>query len=155
MDKFLNEADLRGRIESGEVDPEVLENLIEAVRKSEKSNVDTVNTVENDVMKKLHPEKTSKNKNKKRKGGDVQTKEDKPKESNRMSLDDLFDIPMDGLDTGDDEKKKGKKKSSSKFSGSSSSNSSNSNAKKSNKKAKEVDSPSPPEDGRKGLLDEI
>ena len=27
---FLNEADLRGRIESGEVDPEVLENLIEA-----------------------------------------------------------------------------------------------------------------------------
>ena len=155
VDKFLNEADLRGRIESGEVDPEVLENLIEAVRKSEKSNVDTVNTVENDVMKKLHPEKTSKNKNKKRKGGDVQTKEDKPKESNPMSLDDLFDIPMDGLDTGDDEKKKGKKKSSSKFSGSSSSNSSNSNAKKSNKKAKEVDSPSPPEDGRKGLLDEI
>ena len=71
-----------------------------------------------------------------------------------MSLDDLFDIPMDGLDTGDDEKK-GKKKSSSEFSGSSSSNSSNSNAKKSNKKAKEVDSPSPPEDGRKGLLDEI
>ena len=155
VDKFLNEADLRGRIESGEVDPEVLENLIEAVRKSEKSNVDTVNTVENDVMKKLHPEKKSKNKNKKRKGGDVQTKEDKPKESNPMSLDDLFDIPMDGLDTGDDEKKKGKKKSSSKFSGSSSSNSSNSNAKKSNKKAKEVDSPSPPEDGRKGLLDEI
>ena len=110
VDKFLNEADLRGRIESGEVDPEVLENLIEAVRKSEKSNVDTVNTVENDVMKKLHPEKTSKNKNKKRKDGDVQTKEDKPKESNPMSLDDLFDIPMDGLDTGDDEKKKGKKK---------------------------------------------
>ena len=155
VDKFLNEADLRGRIESGEVDPEVLENLIEAVRKSEKSNVDTVNTVENDVMKKLHPEKKSKNKNKKRKDDDVQTKEDKPKESNPMSLDDLFDIPMDGLDTGDDEKKKGKKKSSSEFSGSSSSNSSNSNAKKSNKKAKEVDSPSPPEDGRKGLLDEI
>ena len=55
VDKFLNEADLRGRIESGEVDPEVLENLIEAIRKSEKSNVDTVNTVENDVMKKLTP----------------------------------------------------------------------------------------------------
>ena len=68
VDKFLNEADLRGRIESGEVDPEVLENLIEAVQQSEKSNIDTVNTVENDVMKKLHPEKTSKNKNKKKIG---------------------------------------------------------------------------------------
>ena len=62
VDKFLNEADLRGRIESGEVDPEVLENLIEAVQQSEKSNIDTVNTIENDVMKKLHPAKKAKKK---------------------------------------------------------------------------------------------
>ena len=107
VDKFLNEADLRGRIESGEVDPEVLENLIEAVQQSEKSNIDTVNTVENDVMKKLHPAKKAKKKlsaNKKNSDADdVQEEGEKPKESHPMSLDDLFDIPTDGLDTGDDD----------------------------------------------------
>ena len=178
VDKFLNEADLRGRIESGEVDPEVLENLIEAVQQSEKSNIDTVNTVENDVMKKLHPAKKAKKKssaNKKNSDADdVQEEGEKPKESHPMSLDDLFDIPMDGLDTGDDDDdnetgtKKSKKKSiisSKNRSTSSSSSSSKKNAKKSSggdmkkaKKGKEeekVDSPSPPEDGKKGLLDEI
>ena len=178
VDKFLNEADLRGRIESGEVDPEVLENLIEAVQQSEKSNIDTVNTVENDVMKKLHPAKKAKKKssaNKKNSDADdVQEEGEKPKESHPMSLDDLFDIPTDGLDTGDDDDdnetgtKKSKKKSiisSKNRSTSSSSSSSKKNAKKSSggdmkkaKKGKEeekVDSPSPPEDGKKGLLDEI
>jgi hypothetical protein len=178
VDKFLNEADLRGRIESGEVDPEVLENLIEAVQQSEKSNIDTVNTVENDVMKKLHPAKKAKKKssaNKKNSNADdVQEEGEKPKESHPMSLDDLFDIPTDGLDTGDDDDdnetgtKKSKKKSiisSKNRSTSSSSSSSKKNAKKSSggdmkkaKKGKEeekVDSPSPPEDGKKGLLDEI
>ena len=178
VDKFLNEADLRGRIESGEVDPEVLENLIEAVQQSEKSNIDTVNTVENDVMKKLHPAKKAKKKssaNKKNSDADdVQEEGEKPKESHPMSLDDLFDIPMDGLDTGDDDDdnetgtKKSKKKSiisSKNRSTSSSSSSSKKNAKKSSggdmkkaKKGKEeekVDLPSPPEDGKKGLLDEI
>ena len=177
VDKFLNEADLRGRIESGEVDPEVLENLIEAVQQSEKSNIDTVNTVENDVMKKLHPAKKAKKKSsaniKNSDADDVQEGE-KPKESHPMSLDDLFDIPTDGLDTGDDDDdnetrtKKSKKKSiisSKNRSTSSSSSSSKKNAKKSSggdmkkaKKGKEeekVDSPSPPEDGKKGLLDEI
>ncbi|CAL6376898.1 unnamed protein product [Bathycoccus prasinos] len=178
VDKFLNEADLRGRIESGEVDPEVLENLIEAVQQSEKSNIDTVNTIENDVMKKLHPAKKAKKKssaNKKNSDADdVQEEGEKPKESHPMSLDDLFDIPMDGLDTGDDDDdnetgtKKSKKKSiisSKNRSTSSSSSSSKKNAKKSRggdmkkaKKGKEeekVDLPSPPEDGKKGLLDEI
>ncbi|CAL6357840.1 unnamed protein product [Bathycoccus prasinos] len=178
VDKFLNEADLRGRIESGEVDPEVLENLIEAVQQSEKSNIDTVNTIENDVMKKLHPAKKAKKKssaNKKNSDADdVQEEGEKPKESHPMSLDDLFDIPMDGLDTGDDDDdnetgtKKSKKKSiisSKNRSTSSSSSSSKKNAKKSSggdmkkaKKGKEeekVDLPSPPEDGKKGLLDEI
>ena len=178
VDKFLNEADLRGRIESGEVDPEVLENLIEAVQQSKKSNIDTVNTVENDVMKKLHPAKKAKKKssaNKKNSDADdVQEEGEKPKESHPMSLDDLFDIPTDGLDTGDDDDdnetgtKKSKKKSiisSKNRSTSSSSSSSKKNAKKSSggdmkkaKKGKEeekVDSPSPPEDGKKGLLDEI
>ena len=178
VDKFLNEADLRGRIESGEVDPEVLENLIEAVQQSEKSNIDTVNTVANDVMKKLHPAKKAKKKssaNKKNSDADdVQEEGEKPKESHPMSLDDLFDIPTDGLDTGDDDDdnetgtKKSKKKSiisSKNRSTSSSSSSSKKNAKKSSggdmkkaKKGKEeekVDSPSPPEDGKKGLLDEI
>ena len=178
VDKFLNEADLRGRIESGEVDPEVLENLIEAVQQSEKSNIDTVNTVENDVMKKLHPAKKAKKKssaNKKNSDADdVQEEGEKPKESHPMSLDDLFDIPTDGLDTGDDDDdnetgtKKSKKKSiisSKNRSTSSSSSSSKKNAKKSSggdmkkaKKGKEeekVDLPSPPEDGKKGLLDEI
>ena len=178
VDKFLNEADLRGRIESGEVDPEVLENLIEAVQQSEKSNIDTVNTVENDVMKKLHPAKKAKKKssaNKKNSDADdVQEEGEKPKESHPMSLDDLFDIPTDGLDTGDDDDdnetgtKKSKIKSiisSKNRSTSSSSSSSKKNAKKSSggdmkkaKKGKEeekVDSPSPPEDGKKGLLDEI
>lgn len=178
VDKFLNEADLRGRIESGEVDPEVLENLIEAVQQSEKSNIDTVNTVENDVMKKLHPAKKAKKKssaNKKNSDADdVQEEGEKPKESHPMSLDDLFDIPTDGLDTGDDDDdnetrtKKSKKKNSisnKNRSTSSSSSSSKKNAKKSSggdmkkaKKGKEeekVDSPSPPEDGKKGLLDEI
>ena len=178
VDKFLNEADLRGRIESGEVDPEVLENLIEAVQQSENSNIDTVNTVENDVMKKLHPAKKAKKKssaNKKNSDADdVQEEGEKPKESHPMSLDDLFDIPTDGLDTGDDDDdnetgtKKSKKKSiisSKNRSTSSSSSSSKKNAKKSSggdmkkaKKGKEeekVDSPSPPEDGKKGLLDEI
>ena len=178
VDKFLNEADLRGRIESGEVDPEVLENLIEAVQQSEKSNIDTVNTVENDVMKKLHPAKKAKKKssaNKKNSDADdVQEEGEKPKESHPMSLDDLFDIPTDGLDTGDDDDdnetgtKKSKKESiisSKNRSTSSSSSSSKKNAKKSSggdmkkaKKGKEeekVDSPSPPEDGKKGLLDEI
>ena len=177
VDKFLNEADLRGRIESGEVDPEVLENLIEAVQQSEKSNIDTVNTVENDVMKKLHPAKKAKKKssaNKKNSDADdVQEEGEKPKESHPMSLDDLFDIPTDGLDTGDDDDdnetgtKKSKKKNiiSSKNRSTSSSSSSKKNAKKSSggdmkkaKKGKEeekVDSPSPPEDGKKGLLDEI
>ena len=178
VDKFLNEADLRGRIESGEVDPEVLENLIEAVQQSENSNIDTVNTVENDVMKKLHPAKKAKKKssaNKKNSNADdVQEEGEKPKESHPMSLDDLFDIPTDGLDTGDDDDdnetgtKKSKKKSiisSKNRSTSSSSSSSKKNAKKSSggdmkkaKKGKEeekVDSPSPPEDGKKGLLDEI
>lgn len=178
VDKFLNEADLRGRIESGEVDPEVLENLIEAVQQSEKSNIDTVNTVENDVMKKLHPAKKAKKKssaNKKNSDADdVQEEGEKPKESHPMSLDDLFDIPTDGLDTGgdDDDNETGTKKSKKKSiissknrSTSSSSSSSKKNAKKSSggdmkkaKKGKEeekVDSPSPPEDGKKGLLDEI
>lgn len=179
VDKFLNEADLRGRIESGEVDPEVLENLIEAVQQSEKSNIDTVNTVENDVMKKLHPAKKAKKKssaNKKNSNADdVQEEGEKPKESHPMSLDDLFDIPTDGLDTGgddDDDNETGTKKSKKKSiissknrSTSSSSSSSKKNAKKSSggdmkkaKKGKEeekVDSPSPPEDGKKGLLDEI
>ena len=178
VDKFLNEADLRGRIESGEVDPEVLKNLIEAVQQSKKSNIDTVNTVENDVMKKLHPAKKAKKKssaNKKNSDADdVQEEGEKPKESHPMSLDDLFDIPTDGLDTGDDDDdketgtKKIKKKSiisSKNRSTSSSSSSSKKNAKKSSggdmkkaKKGKEeekVDSPSPPEDGKKGLLDEI
>ncbi|CAL6389222.1 unnamed protein product [Bathycoccus prasinos] len=178
VDKFLNEADLRGRIESGEVDPEVLENLIEAVQQSEKSNIDTVNTIENDVMKKLHQAKKAKKKssaNKKNSDADdVQEEGEKPKESHPMSLDDLFDIPMDGLDTGDDDDdnetgtKKSKKKSiisSKNRSTSSSSSSSKKNAKKSSggdmkkaKKGKEeekVDLPSPPEDGKKGLLDEI
>ena len=178
VDKFLNEADLRGRIESGEVDPEVLKNLIEAVQQSKKSNIDTVNTVENDVMKKLHPAKKAKKKssaNKKNSDADdVQEEGEKPKESHPMSLDDLFDIPTDGLDTGDDDDdnetgtKKSKKKSiisSKNRSTSSSSSSSKKNAKKSSggdmkkaKKGKEeekVDSPSPPEDGKKGLLDEI
>ena len=177
VDKFLNEADLRGRIESGEVDPEVLENLIEAVQQSEKSNIDTVNTVENDVMKKLHPAKKAKKKssaNKKNSDADDVQEGEKPKESHPMSLDDLFDIPTDGLDTGDDDDdnetgtKKSKKKSiisSKNRSTSSSSSSSKKNAKKSSggdmkkaKKGKEeekVDSPSPPEDGKKGLLDEI
>ena len=178
VDKFLNEADLRGRIESGEVDPEVLENLIEAVQQSENSNIDTVNTVENDVMKKLHPAKKAKKKssaNKKNSDADdVQEEGEKPKESHPMSLDDLFDIPTDGLDTGgdDDDNETGTKKSKKKSiissknrSTSSSSSSSKKNAKKSSggdmkkaKKGKEeekVDSPSPPEDGKKGLLDEI
>ena len=178
VDKFLNEADLRGRIESGEVDPEVLENLIEAVQQSEKSNIDTVNTVENDVTKKLHPAKKAKKKssaNKKNSDADdVQEEGEKPKESHPMSLDDLFDIPTDGLDTGgdDDDNETGTKKSKKKSiissknrSTSSSSSSSKKNAKKSSggdmkkaKKGKEeekVDSPSPPEDGKKGLLDEI
>ena len=179
VDKFLNEADLRGRIESGEVDPEVLENLIEAVQQSEKSNIDTVNTVENDVMKKLHPAKKAKKKssaNKKNSDADdVQEEGEKPEASHPMSLDDLFDIPMDGLDTGDDDDdnetrtKKSMKKSiisSKNRSTSSSSSSSKKNAKKSSggdmkkaKKGKEEEkvdaAPSPPEDGKKGLLDEI
>jgi hypothetical protein len=168
VDKFLNEADLRGRIESGEVDPEVLENLIEAVQQSEKSNIDTVNTIENDVMKKLHPAKKSKKKSaaKKEKSGVQEEEEKRKEESHPMSLDDLFDIPTDGLDTGDDDDgdkttKKSKKKNGSNSSTKSSSNDSSSlssskkNAKKNGKEEEKADASSPPEEEKKGLLDEI
>jgi len=122
VEKFMNEADLRGRVESGEIDAEVLNNLIAAVTKSEKSNLDKVNTVENDVLKKLHPEKKVKKMNKnnsddgdddEKKKASTQVPEEKKEESHPMSLDDLFELPTDDDDDGKEdngEKKNNKKK---------------------------------------------